>query len=604
MSGTNPHTRSPLLLRRTLETREVENRQRSPLAASAAPPRISEEATETTIQAQTATGARPSVGPRIAAKIHALSGGGRPLPRGQRAFFEPRIGHDFSQVRIHTDAEAAATARAVQARAFTVGEHVVFGAGEYAPGTDAGRRLLAHELAHVVQQGQREPLIAREPAKSETPRALQARRFAGISFLEEILQDKEVIAEGMSREKFGNDVGEAIDAVQAALTDLGYPISAAEMDKDEWGASSSTAVQRFQVQHGSEAGAALPGIKSDVLARLDNEVALLELRTAEATEVPLDRPAPEKGFKKARAVTFLEHRDHPFDGFDASTAPPWLVVPSGEARVVAMKVKPTRSNPTFRFRGEGRVTLNFNADLTELQVTGETPGTAIIEALQDSKVIGEMTVRVKRIKPVRVAYYFVSDSEGRSTTRSTDQAQQFTQQLNRVWGRQAGLAFETAEAKPAPVATPLGDPIFLERTDLPEGDPAARKAQIAFEQIKATGGGGDFNVYLVWRFVRSQEQADQRANQPKGSINASDHNVDFDAALQNIKTTTTWDSLAFNKGDSAVVPDDWAGCRLVIAHEAGHFLGVGHRGGGLMAPTCGGNDEQRVSKEQADLANP
>jgi|GEM_PF-5314682 len=100
--------------------------------------------------------AMPDVEPGLEARIHALQGGGVPLPPAERAFFEPRFSHDFSQVRIHTGPEAAESAHAVKAQAFTVGRDVVFGAGAYAPGSDAGRRLLAHELTHVVQQGLRE----------------------------------------------------------------------------------------------------------------------------------------------------------------------------------------------------------------------------------------------------------------------------------------------------------------------------------------------------------------------------------------------------------------------------------------------------------------
>jgi hypothetical protein len=85
--------------------------------------------------------------------ILALSGRGQPLPESARNFFEPRFGYDFSQVRVHTDATAAETARALNARAFTVGRDVVFGAGQYAPETSQGKKLLAHELTHVVQQG-------------------------------------------------------------------------------------------------------------------------------------------------------------------------------------------------------------------------------------------------------------------------------------------------------------------------------------------------------------------------------------------------------------------------------------------------------------------
>ena len=85
--------------------------------------------------------------------VHEVLGSpGRPLDPGARAFFEPRLGHDFARVRVHTDTRAAQSASAVQARAYAVGSNVVFAAGQYAPQSDAGRRLLAHELVHVVQQ--------------------------------------------------------------------------------------------------------------------------------------------------------------------------------------------------------------------------------------------------------------------------------------------------------------------------------------------------------------------------------------------------------------------------------------------------------------------
>lgn len=77
---------------------------------------------------------------------------GQPLDAPTRAFMEPRFGQDFSRVRIHTDEEAANSARSVQARAYTVGHHIVFGSGEYAVATAEGKKLLAHELTHVVQQ--------------------------------------------------------------------------------------------------------------------------------------------------------------------------------------------------------------------------------------------------------------------------------------------------------------------------------------------------------------------------------------------------------------------------------------------------------------------
>ncbi len=78
---------------------------------------------------------------------------GEPLDAATLGFMEPRFGHDFSRVRVHTDAKAAESARAVSALAYTVGRDVVFGAGQYAPTTARGAGLLAHELAHVMQQG-------------------------------------------------------------------------------------------------------------------------------------------------------------------------------------------------------------------------------------------------------------------------------------------------------------------------------------------------------------------------------------------------------------------------------------------------------------------
>src|SRR5688572_8516508 len=82
---------------------------------------------------------------------------GEPIPPQPRAFMESAFGRNFADVRVHRDARAAASARAVGARAYTVGNHVAFDRGQYAPESASGRKLLAHELAHVVQQGGRTP---------------------------------------------------------------------------------------------------------------------------------------------------------------------------------------------------------------------------------------------------------------------------------------------------------------------------------------------------------------------------------------------------------------------------------------------------------------
>lgn len=88
-----------------------------------------------------------------------FQGRGEPLPRPLRRFFEHRLDHDFAGVRLHRGTDAAASARSLGASAYTRGRDIVLGAGEYAPGTRRSAQLLAHELAHVVQQGARRGVV-------------------------------------------------------------------------------------------------------------------------------------------------------------------------------------------------------------------------------------------------------------------------------------------------------------------------------------------------------------------------------------------------------------------------------------------------------------
>jgi hypothetical protein len=106
-------------------------------------------------------GGRPA--PRI---VHDVVGqSGSPLDAATRAFFEPRFGRDFSSVRVHAGPQADSSARAIQALAYTSGQDVVFAEGQYDPASDRGRRLLAHELAHTIQQsGNAGEVLQRQPA--------------------------------------------------------------------------------------------------------------------------------------------------------------------------------------------------------------------------------------------------------------------------------------------------------------------------------------------------------------------------------------------------------------------------------------------------------
>nr|WP_298143351.1 DUF4157 domain-containing protein [uncultured Pseudomonas sp.] len=113
------------------------------IGANAVPPRLSRRST--------GDGGAPDAVPSSVQRT--LAGTGAPLPDTARSFFEPRFGHDFANVQVHHNAQAARSAADVDAHAYTVGRHIVFGQGRYAPDSHTGRELLAHELAHVVQQG-------------------------------------------------------------------------------------------------------------------------------------------------------------------------------------------------------------------------------------------------------------------------------------------------------------------------------------------------------------------------------------------------------------------------------------------------------------------
>ena len=90
------------------------------------------------LQAKNREDATSEVSNDLESQINAIKGSGRPLAESDRDYFEPRFGYNFNQVRLHSDAQAAESARAVNAKAYTLGQDVVFGAGQYTPGTGEG----------------------------------------------------------------------------------------------------------------------------------------------------------------------------------------------------------------------------------------------------------------------------------------------------------------------------------------------------------------------------------------------------------------------------------------------------------------------------------
>lgn len=112
--------------------------------------RQAEEATQAALHGQ--VNVARVLTPAPAAKAELPSSVGRPLPAAERRAAERAFGADFAAVRVHTDVTAANAAQREDAQAFTAGRHIFFAAGQYEPGSEGGRALLYHELAHVLQQ--------------------------------------------------------------------------------------------------------------------------------------------------------------------------------------------------------------------------------------------------------------------------------------------------------------------------------------------------------------------------------------------------------------------------------------------------------------------
>jgi hypothetical protein len=150
-----PLSAAPAQISRKCDACEEEDEEKLQ-KKSAAPAQISrkcdacEEEDEEKLQKKSAGPAGPAAAPPIVHEV--LRAPGEPLDAATRAFMEPRFGYDFSHVRVHADHRAAASASAVSARAYTLGSHIAFAPGCYNPTSESGKSLLAHELAHVVQQ--------------------------------------------------------------------------------------------------------------------------------------------------------------------------------------------------------------------------------------------------------------------------------------------------------------------------------------------------------------------------------------------------------------------------------------------------------------------
>src|SRR5262245_3444277 len=208
--------------------------------------RVATEETEKEQTLQRSAAGQSSAGdPSAGAYAEIQKTSGQPLPDSVRDFFEPRFGRDFRGVQIHTGPGAAESAQAVRARAYTMGQNIVFGAGEFAPETTAGRSLLAHELTHTVQQA--DPgagSVPRPQAKRDDGHNLSAPRLAGSATLEAAFDDEVLIGEASHRR------GEHVRLIQESLLAQGYTLPGFGAD-GIFGPETRAAVLRFQRDAGA-----------------------------------------------------------------------------------------------------------------------------------------------------------------------------------------------------------------------------------------------------------------------------------------------------------------------------------------------------------------
>jgi hypothetical protein len=244
---------------------------------------MEEEEEEETLQTKEIPGRNPEVTSDMQAQVNALGGGGQPLPQTVRAFFEPRFGYDFSQVRVHTDAASRETAQALNARAFTAGRDIFFNDQEFQPATHTGRRLLAHELAHTVQQAasrfpDRQPIVQRTIGDGHD---LANPRFSGELRLEAAFDNERVLAVG--------SCGDHVRIIQEALMDLGValPIFGADC---QFGSETRKAVVSFQTQN----NAVIDGVVGfETMGLLDTLAPSGRPPAIECPPCPSKKPDPE-----------------------------------------------------------------------------------------------------------------------------------------------------------------------------------------------------------------------------------------------------------------------------------------------------------------------
>jgi peptidoglycan hydrolase-like protein with peptidoglycan-binding domain len=187
----------------------------------------------------------PEVTPAMERRLARASGGGRPIDAPTRTFFGSRFGHDFSDVRVHAGSDASTLCQGLNARAMTLGQNIFFNSDEYSPGTSEGRRLLAHELTHTLQQDAASGPAAPSGGIQRTlgdGHDLTAPRFSGNLPLEAAFDNERLIRRGAS--------GAPVRLLQESLVAMGYTLPEFGID-GIFGAETEAAIRQFQTDAGA-----------------------------------------------------------------------------------------------------------------------------------------------------------------------------------------------------------------------------------------------------------------------------------------------------------------------------------------------------------------
>jgi len=497
-----------------------------------------------------------------------LNGSGHSLPDEVRNFYEPRFSYDFSNVKVHTDSAAAKSAQSINALAYTSDNNIVFNSGQYSPNTDSGRKLLGHELTHVVQQTNilqrgvsKEKPIAQCKANdiliqrqaSPASDQLQSPRFTPSAKLQRCFNNTDRLSQGDPDTDAVIRIQQALIDVQG-LTGNTYDLGSTGPNFDgvdgNYGPKTAAAIRKFKADEKlgfTQFGDVGPG----TMHRLD-ELFSSEQISVVFSESPLER----------------------FAGYDDSLTPNSLVVPVNGSRQANVTITPPGAVPVFVSMDPSIATVN--STLGGIVVNGQADGETVVVAIDGTKLLAALNIEVKDRRELTVDYHFTRDSAKppHHTTRGLGDAGSLTDTLNLIWERQANVHFTTGLVDDPTIPRPLRD--VVQANDL-------------FDfAILATSG--DYNVFLVWEFepivfdpfpgFTPPDIEGTTAVPPKGGM---------------IKKTIT------------LVEDNACPDGLTIAHEAGHFMGLA-RGKGHPADTimsiCGGKDRQRVRKADADIVNP